>query len=185
MTCERSAWVEIDRERLPVRSRGTRRTVLALGLLAVAAQAAWSAEIRLSEQGKKGRSAAELSVEAPSYGPPPAGTIYGGPYPPPYGYYPYSYYPWPPQGYYPPTPVPGSQLIPAGRLYVMVDPVDAEVSVDGLRLRQNNDLSYEVGLLVGQHTLTVRAEGYDPYEEAVDVPGGQHVFRTVRLSPKK
>ncbi|MEO5656655.1 MAG: PEGA domain-containing protein [Nitrospiria bacterium] len=66
----------------------------------------------------------------------------------------------------------------------MVDPVDAEVLVDGLRLSQNNDLSYEVGLLVGTHTLTVRAEGYDPHEEAIDVPGGRHVARTVRLTPR-
>lgn len=159
---------------------------IAVSLLIWAAQIAWGADIRLSEPGKKGRSAAELSVEAPSYGPPPAGTIYGGPYPPPYGYYPYPYYPWPPpQSYSPPASEPRSQLIPAGRLIILADPVDAEVLVDGLRLRQNNDLSYEVGLLVGKHTLTVRADGYDPYEEAVDIPGGQHVFRTVRLSPKK
>jgi hypothetical protein len=159
---------------------------IAVGLLVLVAQTAWSGDIRLSQQGKKGRSAADLSVEAPSYGRAPGGTIYGGPYPPPYGYYPYPYYPWPPsQGYYPPAFEPPSQLIPAGRLIVLVDPVDAEVWVDGLRLGQNNDLSYEVGLLVGTHTLTVRAEGYDPHEEEIDIPGGRHVFRTVRLSQQQ
>lgn len=164
-----------------------RATFMALSLLVSVAQMSWATEIQLRQQGKKGRSAAELSAEAPSYGPAPGGTIYGGPYPPPsYWYYPYPYYPWPPSpADYPPASEPRSQLIPAGRLLVMVDPVDAEVFVDGLRLRQNNDLSYEVGLLVGKHTLMVRAEGYDSYEEAVDVPGGQHVFRTIRLSPKK
>lgn len=160
-----------------------RAACIALSLLFVA-HTAWGTEIQLRQQGKKGQSAAELSVEAPSYGPPPGGTIYGGPYPPPYGYYPY--YPWPPsQGYYPPASEPPSQLIPAGRLIILVDPVDAEVWVDGLRLGQNNDLSYEVGLLVGTHTLTVRAEGYDPHEEAIDIHGGRHVFRTVRLSPQQ
>jgi hypothetical protein len=156
-----------------------------IGLLVFVAQTAWSAEVRLGQKGQKSRSSTELSVEAPSYGRAPGGTIYGGPTdpPPPYGYYPYPYYPWPPpQGYYPPASEPPSQLIPAGRLIVLVDPVDAEVWVDGLRLGQNNDLSYEVGLLVGTHTLTVRAEGYDPHEEEIDIRGGRHVFRTVRLS---
>jgi hypothetical protein len=162
-----------------------RAACIALSLLFVG-HTVWGAEIQLRQQGKKGQSAAELSVEAPSYGRAPGGTIYGGPYPPPYGYYPYPYYPWPPsQGYYPPAFEPPSQLIPAGRLFVMVDPVDAEVFVDGLRLRQNSDLSYEVGLLVGQHKLTVRAEDYQPFEEAIDIPAGQHVVRTVRLTPKK
>ncbi|MFZ5877662.1 MAG: PEGA domain-containing protein [Nitrospirota bacterium] len=157
-----------------------------MGSLVFVAQVALGTEVRVTDQGKKGRSSVELSVEAPSYGPAPGGTIYGGPYyPPSSGYYPYPYYPWPPQSYYPPAAEPRSSLIPAGRLYVMVDPVDAEVLVDGLRLRQNNDLSYEVGLLVGPHTLTVRAEGYDAYEEAIEIPGGQHVVRTVRLSPVK
>ena len=168
-----------------MRMTAVRAAFIALSLLFVA-HTAWGAEIQLRQQGKKGQSAAELSVEAPSYGRAPGGTIYGGPPypPPPYGYYPYPYYPWPPPSpsYSPPVDVPRSQLIPAGRLIILVDPVDAEVWVDGLRLRQNNDLSYEVGLLVGTHTLTVRAEGYDPHEEAINVPGGQHVFRTVRLS---
>lgn len=162
-----------------------RAAVIAWGLLFVA-HTAWGAEIQLRQQGKKGQNAADLLVEAPSYGLTPGGTIYGGPYPPPYGYYPYPYYPWPPpQSYSPPASAPRTHLISAGRLMVMVDPVAAEVLVDGLRLRQNNDLSYEVGLLVGTHTLTVRAEGYDPYKEAVDVPGGQHVIRTIRLNPKQ
>lgn len=170
-----------------MRIRKTLTSVAASGVLVFVAQTALGTEVRVTDQGKKGRSSVELSVDAPSYGQAPGGTIYGGPYYPPSSwYYPYPYYPWPPsQGYYPPASEPRGQLIPAGRLLVMVDPVAAEVFVDGLRLRQNNDLSYEVGLLVGQHTLTVRAEGYDPYEEAVDVPGGQHVYRTIRLSPAK
>lgn len=164
-----------------------RAAFIAVGLSLVA-HTAWGTEIQLRQQGKKGQSAADLSVEAPSYGRTPGGTIYGGPtYPPsPYWSYPYPYYPWPPsQSYQPPMETPRSHLIPAGRLIILVDPVDAEVLVDGLRLSQNNDLSYEVGLLVGTHMLTVRADGYDPYEEAVEIPGGQHVFRTIRLTPKK
>lgn len=165
--------------------RARRAACIAVGLLCLV-HPAWGTEIQLRHQGKQGPSAAELSVEAPSYGRAPGGTIYGGP-PPPYWWYPYSHYPWSPPspGYSPPVNAPRSQLIPAGRLVILVDPVNAEVVVDGLLLRQNNDLSYEVGLLVGTHTLTVRAEGYDPYDEAIDVPGGQHVFRTVRLNPEK
>lgn len=162
-------------------------TLISLLLLLVVSPVMAGEKIRIDQKGKNSRGSVELQVEPPSYGQAPGGPIYGGPYPPPpYWYYPY--YPWPPpQGYYPP-PAPEayqSPLIPAGRLIVLVDPVSAEVSVDGLRLTQRSDLSYEVGLLVGKHKVTVQAEGFQSYEEAVDIPGGQHIFRTIRLSPAK
>ena len=162
---------------------------ISLGLLLAISPAVFGGEIRIDQRGKNSRGSVELQVEAPSYGPAPEGSIYGGPYPsPPYWYYPYPYYLWPPPPAYYPSSAPEaypSPLIPAGRLIVLADPVSAVVSVDGLRLTQHSDLSYEVGLLVGRHQITVRAEGFEPYEEAVDIPGGQHIFRTIRLSPVK
>lgn len=162
---------------------------ISLLLLLVVSPVAAGEKIQIEKKGKDSRSSTELQVEAPSYGTAPEGSLYGGPYPPPpYWYYPNPYYPWsPPQGYYRPPPQEEhqSQLIPAGRLILLVDPVSAEVSVDGLRLTQLSDLSYAVGLLVGKHKVLIRAEGYESYEEAVNIPGGQHILRTIRLSPVK
>jgi hypothetical protein len=164
-------------------------TSISLFLLLVVSPVVFGAEVRIDKKGKNSNSSVDLQVETPSYGQTPGGQIYGGPYPPPpYWYQPYPYYPWPPpQGYYPPPTQEEhqSQLIPAGRLVLLVDPVNAEVSVDGLKLTQRSDLSYEVGLLVGKHKLAVRADGYQSYEEAVDIPGGQQILRTIRLSPAK
>lgn len=166
---------------------------------------------RTSIELKSGGRTLQLETQAPSFGPPPRGFIYGGPYPPPYPFYPYPYYPypssppWPPpdypypssppglppaqgfyapppsQGLYMPPPSYGDQLIPAGWLDVLADPVTAEVSVDGLRLRQRSDLSYKVTLLEGKHLVEVRAQGYEPYRKEIDIPGGQSIFLTIRL----
>jgi hypothetical protein len=151
----------------------------------------WGAEIRISGQEGNTRGMVNVQTQAPSYGAPPQGYIYGGPYYPPYPYYsyPYSPYPWPPpsQGLYAPPPDEsyGGQLIPAGRLVLLADPVSAEVSVDGLRLTQRSDLSYEVGLLVGKHNVSVKADGFEPYEKTVEIPGGQQVYLTIRLKSLK
>lgn len=161
-------------------------TLIGLVLLIVAIHKANGADIKLGQQGKDSRSFLELQTEVPSYGPPPSGYIYGGRYAQPFWYY--QLYPLlPPPGYYPSTPPQtySSPLIPAGRLILLVDPVSAEVMVDGLILTQRSDLSYEVGLLVGIHRIMVQEEGYGTYEEAIDIPGGQHVFRTIRLSPSQ
>ncbi len=135
----------------------------------------------------------DLTVEPPSFGPPQRGHIYGGPYPPPYPYsypypyppYPYPAYPWsPPPSYYaPPSGGPyDQQVIPAGRVALLVDPVSAEVFVDGHPLTQRSDLSYEVGLLVGKHTVLVRKQGYVPYEETLEISAGQRLMLTIRLN---
>lgn len=133
---------------------------------------------------------------APSFGPPQQGYIYGGPYPPPYplyspyGAYPYAPYPYAPYPWTPPPAYPpsgpdaySSSVIPAGRLALIIDPVSAEVFVDGHRLTQHADLSYEVGLLVGSHTVSVKKDGYEPFEQAVEIPPNQRVMLTIRLQP--
>lgn len=159
--------------------------VTAIPLLAV------GAEIKVGQKKRGHRSFVQLEVEAPSYGPPPRGYIYGGPYVPPYPYDPsYRPYTWSP--YYAPypsyPPVPEApreyQLIPAGRLMILTDPVSAEVSVDGVSLQRQSDLSYEVGLLEGRHRVEVRAEGYQAYDKEIKISGGRRVLLTVRLEPQ-
>jgi hypothetical protein len=79
-------------------------------------------------------------------------------------------YPAPPPPAASPYPIPAN---PAGRVLILVNPVDAEVYVDGVRLQQRSDLSYEVGLLAGPHRVDVKKDGYRPYSRKVDVaPGG-------------
>jgi hypothetical protein len=147
------------------------------------------AEIKIGKKDGKRRSSVELHIEAPSFGPPPRGYIYGGPYVPSYPYMPplYGTYGWSPSyPYYPPAPEEygGQKLIPAGRLMILVDPVSAEVYVDGLLLKQLADLSYEVGLLEGRHEIEVRAKGFESYREEVEIPGGRRIFLTVRLDKR-
>ncbi len=168
-----------------MKTKSLRTALISMALLLAVSQAVMGGEIRIEQRSRNRRGSVDLQIEVPSYGPAPGGSIYDGPYSPPPHWY--NRYPrWlPPRPYDPPSrrDFYRSQLIPAGRLILMVDPVSAEVFVDGLRLTQRSDLSYEVGLLVGEHAVTVSAEGYEPYDETIDIPGGQHVVRTIRLSP--
>ena len=114
------------------------------------------------------------------------GYLYDAPYGgAPYYYAPYPYYyPWgAPGGVYGPSEgdFGGDAVIPAGRLILLVDPVSAEVYVDGHRLNQRDDLSYQVGLLVGRHAVEVRAQGYRPYNQDVNLQPGRRMVITVRL----
>lgn len=108
---------------------------------------------------------------------PPKGSIYERT---PYFYYPYPiyYYPWVPYDPY------KWQVTPAGSLVVHVDPLTAAVFVDGYRLTQQVDLSYEVGLLIGRHRVEARAEGYEVYEREIDIPTGQRVILPIKLNRK-
>lgn len=145
-------------------------------------------KLRLEKDGKT----VELNAELPSYGSPPRGHIYGGSYPAPHPYYPYG---WPPPYMYAPSkgeyrapPAPadskeGQEYIPVGQVIILVDPVSAEVFLDGLRLTQRDDLSYAVGLLEGRHKVKIQAEGYVAYDKTINVSGGRGKFLTIRLTP--
>lgn len=159
-------------------------TGIALAALLVAMPAG-ADKLKLEKDGKT----VELNAPAPSYGPPPTGYIYGGPYPAPYPVYPYG---WPPSYMYappprenraPPSPEVGQEHIPVGQIIILVDPVSAEVFLDGLRLTQRDNLSYAVGLLEGAHKVKVQAKGYLAYDKTIDVLGGRGMFLTIRLTP--
>ena len=129
-----------------------------------------------------------LPLREHSWGPDPGGIIYDGYYPPPYrhrhpgwpGYY-------PPYPYYPPYYEPRKPWyedeppIPAGRLVLLVDPVKAKVLVNGYELQRHPDLSYEVGLLEGEHKIEVVSEGYLPHKRTVRIRGGERLRLTIRL----
>lgn len=85
----------------------------------------------------------------------------------------------------PPPPPPASpypiRVNPAGRLLVLVNPVDAEVYLDGVRLQQQADLSYEVGLLAGFHQLEVKKDGYKAHSERVEILPGTGLYLPIAL----
>jgi hypothetical protein len=105
----------------------------------------------------------------PGYSCPPIG---------PQPYWPAAPYPAAPAE--PPSPYP-ARVNPAGRLLILVNPVDAEVYVDGVRLQQRADLSYEIGLLAGPHQLDVRKEGYKALSKRLDVAPGGGMYLPIAL----
>lgn len=86
-----------------------------------------------------------------------------------------------PRPFAPSTPPFAVPVRPAGRVLLVVDPVDAEVYVDGLRLQQLPDLSYQIALLAGAHRLEVRREGYRTAFHLLDVPPGAGLYLPVSL----
>ncbi len=166
------------------RRAGWRRAAAA-GLLCLASTAG-AAELNLKKSGEKADASIKLRVEAPSYQAPAGSHLYGAPYPPPHPYY----YPYPYPPPYPYTPPPAAAPAPmeqprydAGHIILLVDPVGAEVYLDGLRLKQRDDLSYAVAVLEGRHVLKVASQGFETYEKPIEVLGGRGAFLTVRLSP--
>lgn len=105
--------------------------------------------------------------------------------------------PYPPASYFPaPAPYPSSpyqlppstsspnyppQIKPAGRLLILSNPIDAEVYVDGVRLQQQPNLSYDVGLLAGPHQVDIRKDGFKPFSYKADIPPGGGMVLPVEL----
>ncbi|MDF1615497.1 PEGA domain-containing protein [Desulfurivibrio dismutans] len=140
-----------------------------------------------------------------TWGAPPGQVIIDAPYPPPHMYYPPPGYPgWPPhyhhpgappyyRPYYPPFPgyPPYYQRetpwyeepppLPAGRLRLLVEPVQAQATINDYPLQRHPDLSFEVGLLPGDYLLQVSAEGYEPQQRQVRIKGGERIHLTVSL----
>lgn len=95
-------------------------------------------------------------------------------YPPPYYFY-YPHYEQEKRWYEEDLP------IPAGRVVMLVDPIQAQVFVNGYAIQRQADLTYEAGLLHGKHQIEVKADGYAPYQQAVNIQGGEMIRLTIRL----
>lgn len=111
-------------------------------------------------------------------------------YPDPCLHYPcYPYRPAPPaagQEPYPSLQGPGVEAAGAdeiGHLVVIVEPVSAEVRLDGVRLQRQPDLSYVATVLAGKHRLEVRARGYARFTQTLELEAGRGLMLPVRLVP--
>ena len=107
------------------------------------------------------------------------------PYPHHYSY-PYPYYPYPPPPYLRyedsrKSPYDSLSVKQAGRITVTVQPLDAEVFVDGYQLKSKDDRTYEIGLLTGIHKVDVRKDGYKPYAIEVLVESGRTIPLAIEL----
>lgn len=109
----------------------------------------------------------------------------------PYPYsYPYPYYPYPPPPYLRyedsrKSPYDSLSVRQAGRITVTVQPLDARVFVDGYQLKSKEDLTYEIGLLTGIHSVDVKKEGYKPYSIEVLVEAGRTIPLAIELKKGK
>jgi hypothetical protein len=68
---------------------------------------------------------------------------------------------------------------------VLVEPISALVYVDGYPLKQRDDLTYQIGLLVGSHRLEIRARGYQSYDKEISVLPGRQQMLTIRLKRRE
>lgn len=109
----------------------------------------------------------------------------------PYPYsYPYPYYPYPPPPYMRyedsrKSPYDSLSVKQAGRITVTVQPLDAEVFVDGYQLKSKEDLTYEIGLLTGIHRVDVKKDGYKPYSIEVLVEADRTIPLAIELEKGK
>lgn len=104
--------------------------------------------------------------------------------------YPYPYYPYPPPPYwryedYKESPYDNLSVKQAGRITIVVQPLDAEVFVDGFQLKRKNDLTYEIGLLIGIHKVEVKREGYEHQSIDVLVEASKSIPLTIELKKAK
>lgn len=99
---------------------------------------------------------------------------------------PYPYRPYPP-GYPPPSQEPsGTQNVrPSGFIFIVVDPQDATVFIDGNKVEPSKDNTYEEGVVTGMHKVVVKKTGYQDYLEIVTVSTGATQRLAIRLKPVK
>jgi len=108
-------------------------------------------------------------------------------------HYPFRYYPnWSGYAYgypylhryynrYESSPYSTLEIKPSGELKIMVEPTEAEVWVDGYRLKPQKDFSYRIGLLTGTHQVEVRAEGYKSYFKETEILAGKRTSLSIQL----
>jgi len=106
--------------------------------------------------------------------PPPNGT-YSPPRTPPRGQ------PAPP----PQLPEPGSRADGYGTLSLRVQPLDAEVRIDGERWDTSDQGVFAVQVSAGRHRVEISKPGYQRYETEVTVREGEGTPVNVSLSPER
>ena len=103
------------------------------------------------------------------------------PYYPGYGYgYPYHYYPKEEK-----SPYSDLDIKSAGELIITVEPLEADVLVDGYVLMPDENLTYSIGLLTGEHQVEVKAQGYKPYSEDIEIRPAKSKTLSIKLEKEK
>ncbi|MBA4394816.1 MAG: hypothetical protein C0407_14795 [Desulfobacca sp.] len=105
--------------------------------------------------------------------------IQGTPYP-----YPQPY----PPGYHSPRPetYEGTrQVRPSGWISIEIDPPDAAVFIDGNKLEQGKDNTYEEGVFTGRHKIEVKKRGFQDHMEWIEVQTGATENRKILLKQIK
>lgn len=74
-----------------------------------------------------------------------------------------------------------TQVIPAGRLFVKVEPPDALVFVNGYQLKASAERTYEIGLLIGRHRVEVKMPEYADFQSDVEIETNKGLLVTVLL----
>lgn len=85
----------------------------------------------------------------------------------------------------PPLEIRAMELKPGGRIVIEVEPEDAVVFVDAMRLTTRNEYGYEIGLLAGRHRIDVRRRDMRPWSQDVEVPPGGGLLLSVKLEPEQ
>lgn len=171
-------------------------SVTLLALLAPSVHAADKPTLILQAPGIIVQAGSKVAIYA---FPPVGATRPPDPWPYPYPAYPYAHPAFPPAPVYPsygapapyvplgspyappPVEVRGFELKPGGRLVIEVEPKDADVYVDGMRLTNRTEHGFDLGLLAGRHRVDVRRAGSQPWSQDVEVPAGGGLLVTVEL----
>jgi hypothetical protein len=85
--------------------------------------------------------------------------------------YPFGFYHYYSPCYLPEEPKPEyyQGVKTAGEIRIAVTPPEAQVLVDGIELTEKDTEFYTMGLLTGIHAVEIRAPGYRPYREDVEI----------------
>ena len=103
------------------------------------------------------------------------------PYYPGYGYgYPYHYYPKEEK-----SPYSDLDIKSAGELIITVEPLEADVLVDGYVLMPDENLTYSIGLLTGEHQVEVKAQGYKTYLKDIEIQPGKGITLSIQIEKEK
>lgn len=73
------------------------------------------------------------------------------------------------------------EVKPAGRILIHVEPSDAQAYIDGRKLQQLPDLTFQAALFAGSHHIDIIKEGYKKFSEDVTIHPAGGLVIPVRL----